>query len=222
MHDYEEELCYEPSLADGIMLEYQQKMKDVLLRSIKQDIEGIKSENERLKEKNEKLQELVYGIQQRENSLEIEKSQFQRKLRRERLSELMGDFEVLMYQADGGSVKIPKCGNCNENRKIEFISPLGRKTTEPCTCNVRKTVYAVREYILTEFKISDHKDMMAMWYKIKEDSRHDYASHNRTIYAEMIYSEDMKFEDIGSQDVFFKSKDDCQKYCDWLNSKEVS
>jgi len=216
MHDYEEELCYEPSLADGIMLEYQQKMKDVLLRSIKQDIEGIKSENERLKEKNEKLQELVYGIQQRENSLEIEKSQFQRKLRRERLSELMGDFEVLMYQADGGSVKIPKCGNCNENRKIEFISPLGRKTNEPCTCDVSKVVYSVKKSRCCEFRIDSDGNSMLMWYKIKEDRNSELAR-----YA---YKEGTTFEELetSSYNTFFKSKDDCQKYCDWLNSKEAS
>ena len=222
MYEYDEEPCYEPTLADVIMMEYQQKMKDALLESVKQDIESVKQENAYLKEQNYKLNEKVKEIAERERELENKKSNLERQVRSERLSSLMKDFKVVMYAEERAYVDLPKCGNCNENRKIEFISPLGRKTTEPCTCNVRKTVYAVREYILTEFKISDHKDMMAMWYKIKEDSRHDYASHNRTIYAEMIYSEDMKFEDIGSQDVFFKSKDDCQKYCDWLNSKEVS
>jgi len=224
MYDYDGEPCYEPTLADEIMLEYQQKMKDALLETVKNNIEGIKQENERLKEENRKLQELVYGIQQRENSLEIEKSQFQRKLRYERLSELMGDFEVTMYRVDDNYVKMPKCSNCNKDRKIEFISPLGKKMTETCTCAATKNVYIVEEFVVTEFRIDRDGKQMLMWYEVKKDKDEEYDNCKFLGKKAKVYDEGANFEDLDVKyyNLYFKSKEQCQKYCDWLNGKEVS
>ena len=165
---------------------------------------------------------MVYGIQQRENSLEIEKSQFQRKLRCERLSELMGDFEVIMYRVDDDYVKMPKCNNCNKDRKIEFISPLGSKMTENCTCNTTKTVYKVEEFVCAEFRIDRDKRQMLMWYKVKEGKDRDYdhcklLNDNAKVYEEGTNSEDL---DVKYYDLYFKSKEQCQKYCDWLNNQK--
>ena len=50
---YEEEPHYEPSIADEIMMEYQEKMKDALLNSIKYELKQIKEENTNLKNQNE-------------------------------------------------------------------------------------------------------------------------------------------------------------------------
>lgn len=53
---YEEEYpYYEPTVADEIMIEYQQKMKDALLESVKFEIEQIKNNDVRLQEENNKL-----------------------------------------------------------------------------------------------------------------------------------------------------------------------
>jgi len=220
MYDYDIEPCYEPTIADEIMLEYQQKMKDALLSSVKHQIETIEGENERLKEQNEKLMKEVNGIKQRERDLDNKKLNYEREVRRKRLSDLMGDFEVLMYQADGDSVKIPKCGNCNENRKIEFISPLGRKTNEPCTCDVIKAVYSVKESRCCEFRIDGDGNSMLMWYEIEEDRNSEY-DHGSNL-ARYAYKEGTPFEELetSSYNTFFKLKEDCQKYCDWLNNKK--
>ena len=222
MYDYDEEPRYEPTLADEIMVEYQQKMKDALLESVKRDIESVKNENERLKEENGKLQELVCGIQRRESSLEIEKSQFQRKLRCERLSELMRDMQVIMYEADYVNEELPKCSKCNEKRKIEFISPLGKSMTEKCSCDIGKKRYLPKENICVEFRINRDNNKMMAWYKIHRTDDYDYARYESSDLLEAVYSKDMKFEDLKRNSVFFKSKEECQKYCDWLNSKEVS
>jgi len=229
MYDYEEPR-YEPTLADEIMVEYQRKMKDALLESVKRDIESVKNENERLKEENGKLQELVYGIQQRENSLEIEKSQFQRKLRCERLSELMGDFEVVMYGVDYDVVPIPKCNKCDNKRKIKFTSPLGKEMEEYCTCDVSNRVYGVKELHCYEFKIDRDNRTMSLWYKKLEYNDKEYGSYlnsdgnfadRSSVY---VYQNGNNFEDISVEyySIYFRSEAQCQKYCDWLNSKEVS
>ena len=55
MYNYDESPYYEPTIADEILIEYQQKMKDALLESIKSQIENIKQENIDLKEENKTL-----------------------------------------------------------------------------------------------------------------------------------------------------------------------
>jgi len=223
MYEYDEEPHYEPTLADEIMMEYQQKMKDALLESVKTNIEGIKLENERLKKENESLQIMVQGIDQREIELAHKKHNLERQIRCERLSKLMGDFEVVMYRTGYDYVKPPKCNNCNVSRKIEFISPLGKKMTESCTCDVNKTVYVVEEFVCAEFRIDRDGKQMLMWYKLKDDKDRDY-DHCKCLGADgKVYEGGTNFEDLDVEyyDLYFKSKEECQKYCDWLNSKEV-
>lgn len=55
MFDEEYENYYEPSPADEILLEYQQKMKDALLESVKYEIDSMKNNDVRLREENNKL-----------------------------------------------------------------------------------------------------------------------------------------------------------------------
>ena len=70
MYDYyEEPPYYEPTLADEIMFEYQQKMKDALLESVKFQIENIKQENIDLKEENKTLLNKQHQVAIKEREL---------------------------------------------------------------------------------------------------------------------------------------------------------
>jgi len=221
MYEYEEPY-YEPTLADEIMMEYQQKMKDALLESVRQNIENVKSENVRLSEENAILQDKVSNIAQKQRELDHLKSNMERKVRGERLASLMQDMQVIMYEADYVNEELPKCSKCNEKRKIEFISPLGKSMTEKCSCDIGKKRYLPKENICVEFRINRDNNKMMAWYKIHRTDDYDYARYESSDLLEAVYSKDMKFEDLKRNSVFFKSKEECQKYCDWLNSKEVS
>lgn len=72
MFNEEYENYYEPSPADEILMEYQQKMKDVLLESVKYEIEQIKNNDIRLREENNKLHNEVRQLKD-EVKLSIEK-----------------------------------------------------------------------------------------------------------------------------------------------------
>jgi len=219
MYDYYEEPYYEPTLADEIFIKYLNEMKSALTESAKYQIESIKEINAKLIKQNNDLKEEVRKIRDKERDLEIQKSNLERKVRSERLSKLMKDFEVVMYRPDKTSVKLPKCDKCNENRKIKFTSPLGKIMDESCTCNVSKPVYNVEKYICTEFRINSNNDSMLMWYKIKQSDDYDYASYRSgsSDLAKSIYQDGMNFKDLDRSDTYFKSKDDCKRYCDWLN-----
>jgi len=73
MSYYDEEQYFEPSEADILLSEYQQKMKEVLISSVKNEIEAIKEENERLKVENEKLNKRFRNIELEEQQLEFKK-----------------------------------------------------------------------------------------------------------------------------------------------------
>jgi len=218
---YDDEPYYEPSLVDDILNEYQQKMKDALLESVKHQIEKTKTDNENLKAENKKLQKQVSEINQKERELETQKKNLIWEVRRERLSKLMEDFKIIMYQASATYVKQPKCDKCNKDRQIAFKSPSGKTVHEDCECNKSNTIYAPKANIVYEFKVDRHNsEKMSAWYTVEESSydKEEYYSHNTT-FAETIYNTEMSFENLNTYKTFFKTIEECQTYCDWLNKK---
>lgn len=214
---YEEEYpYYEPTIADEIFIEYQQKMKDALLESVRQEIEQIKKENGSLKVSNKVLRDQISGISQREKQLEIDKQNLERQVRRERLSSLMKDFEIVMYRVDTIYPLPPKCDKCNEKRQIEFKSPSGKDMTEYCSCNTGKIFYAPQEYICKEFRVDRNDGAMRMWYKENHEKDYDWYGYEGSDLAKVVYKDGMNYEDL-DRDIFFKSIEECQKYCNWLN-----
>lgn len=213
---------YEPTIADEIFEEYKIKMKDALLESIKQDIADLKYTNKKLIDENKILKEKEQEVRQKEKELEYMKSNLKWEVKRERLSELMEDFRVVMYKTNYNSELLPKCDKCNKNRQIEFLSPTGKLTYEDCECKKYKKTYKPQEYICTEFKVSSNAGCMLMWYKENHESDYDYYSYNSSDLCEKVYKKEMDYKDLNSYQTYFKTKEECQNYCDWLNEIEMN
>ena len=56
-----------------------------------------------------------------------------------------------------------------------------------------------------------------MWYTEHRDKDYDWYGYASSNYVDDIYADGKNFEDIDRYKTYFKSKEDCQKYCDWLN-----
>ena len=219
--DDEDERYYEPSLTDEILAEFSEKMKGALLDSVKADIETLKRTNEALKTENKQLQENRDKVNALELSVKYEKENLMRTVRRERLGEIMKDFQIVMYKVDNEGKKTPKCNKCDKDRKISFESPTGKKLTESCKCDKNINYYVPETYECSEFRMDRYKNKILMWYKQKEyDRDNDYYSRTSSDMAEHIYNETMKYEDLNSYSTYFRSEEECQKYCDWLNSNK--
>ena len=209
---------YEPNAYEEIILEYQQRMKDVLLEGIKFEIENIKKENEELKKRNQKLIAQKQKVEQKERELQSQKEDLMRQVKRERLGQLLGDCELVMYKVITTSIKPPKCDKCDQNRKIYFQSPSGKSMSEDCLCNIGKKAYTPFEHVCTEFRVNNDNNKLLMWYKVNRDGDYDWCSYESSSICKTVYNENMKYEDLKQHyDLFFKSKEECQKYCDWLN-----
>jgi hypothetical protein len=215
--DYED-FYHEPS-------EFEMKMEELkqsLLNSVKEEyineMERLRKENEELQEVKKNFNGIVQNFKNQKCQLEMEYQTLKNNVRKERLVELMEDNKVIMYKAYSRRELPPKCDKCDANRKIKYISPLGRETREDCLCNEGKTVYYPNEFIRYEFRLNSDKNSVTAWYRQYSEDRDGFVTDS-SIHADYIYTSDIKFEDVKQYGTFFKSKVECQSYCDWLNSK---
>lgn len=56
----------------------------------------------------------------------------------------------------------PKCGNCNEDRKLPYTTPRGKEAFEDCECNVRPEHWTVEEQLVHE--VSRRSGKVLAWY----------------------------------------------------------
>ena len=116
---------------------------------------------------------------------------------------------------------INKCNKCDENRKIHFTSPQGKKYTEDCQCAKRRYKYFPKEATLCKFYV--RKENFG-WddnrYYTVVDCDDDYDRYER---ADHVYtsSDDIDYEKVNSYNAVFLNEEDCQKFCDWKNKQEA-
>lgn len=204
------------------------EFRQTLLKAVKTNfitkMEHLEKENEELLVVKKNFDQIKRDYASKERQLENDRSQMERMVRNERLSVLMKDFEVLMFRSRSTTKQFPKCDICDEKRKVHFKTPLGKDAHEMCECSVGKTVYVPEEVYCTEFRVNSDNNAMLMWYKIKRDRDYDSGSYESSDLAKTVYKDGMKYEELDKWHYsnYFKSKEECQKYCDWLNTQKES
>jgi hypothetical protein len=133
------------------------------------------------------------------------------------LNELFERYGDFMYHADYTlEYKMEKCDKCDDDRRIEFLSPSGNRMFEPCKCAALRKRYFPEKYYSGSAEHSSRRNhhRLLVWYRKKS------ADVVSSIFCETIYEGGMDFKDINIDDTFFQREEDCQSYCDWLNKKE--
>lgn len=216
---YEDDFYNEPSEFEIIVEEF----KASLMKSVKDEylteMEQLRNENAQLQDVKNNFSDIKKDYENKKRQLEIERNSLKSEVRRERLSELTKDLQVIMYKAYSKRVKQPKCDKCDKDRKIRYKTPLGNDAYERCDCDTGDLVYEPQDYMRVEFNI---RDGMRAWYQINNfNSRDEYARFDESSqYAKAVYKEGMDYSEISEYSTFFKTKEECQAYCDYLNSKE--
>lgn len=217
-YDYYEEFYGETSeFAEKI-----EELKDSLMESVKDEIHTelvqLKKENLELQEIKNNFDEIKSKYRMKELEFERELESIEKKVRKERLSELTKDIQINRYKARvKRKEKLPKCDKCDEERKRWFTKPSGRPDYEFCECDEEYLVYHPERYIMVEFSDLDNKNM---FYEIRTtyDDEEDYFYLSKSgTHAEAIYKEGMNYRDLNIRKTFFDTEEDCRKYCDWLN-----
>lgn len=218
MSYWEEDFYNEPSELDQLVDEFKSSLAESVKEEHKQEVERLRKENAELQEVKANLDKIKSDYEKKKRELEFERVNMVDKVRKERLSSLMKHYEILMYQAGYKYVKAPKCNKCDSNRRIEYKTPLGKKAYEDCNCNESETVFVPEEYLASEFRLNRDGDSVGFWYKRKSAyDDEDLYSYSSSTYASEIYSEEMDFAKLNRYETFFKTKEECQKFCDYLN-----
>lgn len=229
---YEEEYpYYEPTIADEIMMEYQQKMKEALLESIKYQIEHLITENTELKEENKRMQEKVRSIENRERSLEFKEKDIESRVNREfynkKFSEILTPYEdqMILWIAENKSYLDKKCNLCDTKRQITYTAPDGSTIKKDCKCKKYYSQYnptKINMVTINLYKSDSYDKKFIITPKYDSDNYDKNYSELKISYVFETFNP-TEIKDIKLKyDCYigFKSKEECQKYCNWLNENK--
>jgi hypothetical protein len=219
MCEYDEEFYNEPNEFDMQIDEFKQSLLTSVKTEYTAEMERLKAENAELQEVKKNFEQIKNDYKHKEQQLQYDRNNMERTVRGTKLAELMKDLDVTLYSADYKSVQGPKCDNCNDRREIVFTSPSGKQLAEACECAKRSVVYIPAEKILTEFRKNRHGQGLIAWYSQYRDEDDGFTLSSSTV-VKNIYSEGMDFNELGRYDTFFRSEEDCQKFCDWLTENK--
>lgn len=224
---------YEPSEFDEKCEELMDLLRNNVTEEIKTERKNLNAEIERLHKKLAELKDIADHYDAKVKELEEAKSKYEwnetkerqritAEVRKERLSKILEGFQSTLWCVRNSGKERPKCDKCDENRYIHFKSPSGKDCKEVCECSKRDSFYTVEEYACVRFQISNsdlRKGQLVGWYQGRYEERDDYDCYSNGIYAADKMYEGQPYDEIESYwRVFFRSKEEAQKYADWLNS----
>ena len=200
--------------------EFKDSLRGVVKKEYLKEMQELKKENLKLQDVKNSLSEIKEDYLNKTLKLETEKKNLERNARACRLSELMSEYQTIMYKANQTYTEKPKCNECDAQRNIEFLSPQGIKCKARCKCSIRDKIFEVYECYLYEFRINIQNTEMLFWYKITSSGADEYCSHDQRVIPERIFNNGKTYNDIVPYSEYFKEAKDCQEYCDWLNKEE--
>ena len=236
--DYEEPY-WEPSEADELFDELKSKLIDSAKTSIKSDMESLKSRNEYLESRNKELEKKAYEVEQKERDLQYKADNLRREVEKEFYKTAIEDVlknaleESALWFAHNTPHTKPKCNKCNENREWVLKWPNGEISTKKCDCDTPDYWYEPQETHITmlKYKIrnsnypSERRYSLERSYNPSTSSYYDNYSYSdfgiQFVYDEFCDDVIEKRKELGyGKRIGFKTKEECQKYCDWLNKNK--
>lgn len=198
-----------------------EEFKESLMLSVKKE---YKEEMERLKKENARLQDIKNNWDKKVNELEQEKANLRiaqrdatQNAKKERLKGLLDAFKKQAWSYSYSYKYIrEKCDKCDKDGRIHFKSPQGKDLSEECNCRKKILFYEPTEAEVVEFYDYDKDIRIVFMYKGK-NIYNDGSDYCKTSY---VYNgEDFESVNQYTGTVFY-SRDDCQKYCDYINKKQ--
>lgn len=236
--DYEEPI-WEPSEADELFDELKSKLVDAAKASLKNDMEFLKSRNESLEKRNKELEDKAQEVSRKESALEYKAQNLRREVEKEFYKTAINDLfkNVLeksqLWFANNKPHEKPKCDKCNADRKWVLTWPDGTTTSKQCTCSQPDYWYEPEETWINilKYKVKDSNYPSERYYRLDEtyqntgsDRRCDYSSADfgiQFVYDKFCDDVMEKHEQLNyGKRIGFTSKEECQKYCDWLNKQK--
>ena len=137
-YDYDDYWA-ELSEFDQQIEEFKDSLRNSVKDEIKEKIASLENELSELKEfrdeKDKFIQECESKVREAKREAEVvirTAKESEEKWKKARLHQLLGDYLTVGWKVGNSWEYGEKCNKCDENRKIHFTSPQGKKYTEDC------------------------------------------------------------------------------------------
>ena len=231
MYDFED-YWGEPSEFEQQVEEFKDALRNSVKDEIKEKIASIEKELAELHDfKNDKkkiVKEYEDKIKEvkREADAQIRVvKESEEKWKKARLHELLGDYLTIVWRTGYTRVYGEKCDKCDDDRKIHFSSPQGKKYTEDCSCARCYYKYSPQETTLSKFYVrkknfssNSNADFYNRYYTVEDKDDCDVYEVSSEVYT----SSDFDYEKANSYRAVFLNDEDCAKYCEWLTEKSLN
>lgn len=222
--NYEDDFYENISEFDQEINDFRNHLMENIKKEFVEEMDSLRKENAELQDIKDNWESLKQSYATKERDLIISKSNALSEARSLKLSELLSDHKFIMYKVDTEYIHKPKCNNCDNNRKLHFVTPGGRDALITCDCDEHDVKYIPSEYAAYEFKLLDYRGReFLVWYKRLDSDKKEYFHIDESSYgstAKITYKKDMEFDKLDKYETYFENRNDCKKYCDWLNKLE--
>lgn len=210
MYDYED-FYNEPSEFEQQIDELKQSLLNSVRDEYKAEMERLRKENAELKPIKERMKEIEWDRKREKDELEHAKRNALNEAKKMRLTELLKDYKSVIYTVDSNRIYEPKCDRCDDDRQVEYKTPLGRTAKEDCSCKKYTTKYEIRE--ITASAIEHYSPE----YGIKVDYYDEQCDER--VRSFLMYKHGTEYAEVNPW-TYFADRKEAQKYCDWLTTKE--
>ena len=203
-----------------------ESLKDTLRDSVNEEtkalIASLRTDNADLKARLSNLDNLTREAERAKWEAEQAKTNAahdaKNEARKMRLDELLAALDEHLYRVIQAGVERPKCDKCDEDRKLHYVTPRGRKSTEWCECSERDYCWTGEEQVGHQV-YTRHGKWVVLWYDVRalDDRYGDYMDAHFLKPAELATPEDLKASPRGYG---FHNKDDAQALADLLNTND--
>lgn len=187
---------------------------------IKELIEKLQKELDELKDYKARKSEIERKYHDEIAKMAKAEADIERKYRDKKAQEILAECCAVGWRAAWRyDEPKEKCDKCDEDGYITFYSPQGTKYREQCKCRHKNVIYYPAETRLARIYASKSPETVQFYY---DKVRGDGESYSDYVRCYVVHSSDFKPEIIDSYgyERVFESKEDCEKYCEWLNNKE--
>lgn len=228
---YFDDYFYEESEFDERINELKDSLRNQVKDEIKNKIEELTKRNEELEERQKNLSSLEKEYQDKIRNFEYEKVQIIINTKKEMYNANLEQFldfvfeHQVLYEVYRKSIKQEKCPYCDDRRFIKTKDILGREYITPCECSNYKDEYFVKE---NNSSLYFRKQKNSTVFKMILDVKNEYDSTEifgfggeKNIVSDYLYE---KFDENNPPKnyyrTYFTSKEEAQKYADYLNKLE--
>lgn len=219
-----DEFYHEPSEFEEAV----ESLKDDLRKAVKEEVQDeltrLREENIEFRQTFQNLEKLERATERAKRDYEFKMSQAKyeakREVQQEGLQTLLKLLSEPKYRVRRSSKEGPKCDRCNENRRIPYTTPLGKRQLETCECAVTSLHYVVEEQIVCS--VTRRNGRVMAWYESAQgafdDNDRDYFRSSDYLKSPVDVLESDLLE--SPHDYGFDSQEEAQRIADKLNEAD--